>query len=160
MRFRNLSNEEIGNYLASGEWKGKAGGYAIQGIAGAFVVKMVGSYTNVVGLPLTEVVNLLKAKASPSAISGSPRPRRSRPSERAKTRGNGGSIAGKAKAARKAPRCPICGKPATLEFRPFCSRRCTDIDLGRWLGGRYAVPGEPIGRATAQEDPTKTNDAC
>ena len=65
VRFRNLSNEEIGNYLASGEWKGKAGGYAIQGIAGAFVVKMVGSYTNVVGLPLTEVVNLLQGEGFP-----------------------------------------------------------------------------------------------
>ena len=65
VRFRNLSNEEIGNYLASGEWRGKAGGYAIQGIAGAFVVKMVGSYTNVVGLPLTEVVNLLQGEGFP-----------------------------------------------------------------------------------------------
>ncbi len=65
IRFRNLSNEEIGNYLASGEWKGKAGGYAIQGIAGAFVVKLVGSYTNVVGLPLTEVVALLQGEGFP-----------------------------------------------------------------------------------------------
>jgi septum formation protein len=65
VRFRNLSNEEIGNYLASGEWKGKAGGYAIQGIAGSFVVKLVGSYTNVVGLPLTEVVSLLQGEGFP-----------------------------------------------------------------------------------------------
>jgi septum formation protein len=65
VRFRNLSNEEIGAYLASGEWKGKAGGYAIQGIAGAFIVKLVGSYTNVVGLPLTEVVSLLQGEGYP-----------------------------------------------------------------------------------------------
>jgi septum formation protein len=65
VRFRNLTNEEIGAYLASGEWKGKAGGYAIQGIAGAFVVKMVGSYTNVVGLPLTEVVSMLQGEGYP-----------------------------------------------------------------------------------------------
>ena len=65
VRFRNLTNEEIGAYLASGEWKGKAGGYAIQGIAGAFVVKMVGSYTNVVGLPLTEVVAMLQGEGYP-----------------------------------------------------------------------------------------------
>jgi septum formation protein len=65
IRFRNLSNEEIGAYLASGEWKGKAGGYAIQGIAGSFVVKMVGSYTNVVGLPLTETVSLLQGEGYP-----------------------------------------------------------------------------------------------
>jgi septum formation protein len=65
VRFRNLSNEEIGSYLASGEWKGKAGGYAIQGIAGSFVVKLVGSYTNVVGLPLTEVVSLLQGEGFP-----------------------------------------------------------------------------------------------
>jgi septum formation protein len=65
VRVRNLTNEEIGAYLASGEWKGKAGGYAIQGIAGAFVVKMVGSYTNVVGLPLTEVVAMLQGEGYP-----------------------------------------------------------------------------------------------
>ena len=52
VRFKRLSREEIDSYLASGEWRGKAGGYAIQGIAGAFVQKIVGSYTNVVGLPL------------------------------------------------------------------------------------------------------------
>jgi hypothetical protein len=36
--------------------------------------------------------------------------------------------------------CAICGRPATIRFRPFCSSRCADVDLGRWLGGRYAVP--------------------
>jgi hypothetical protein len=39
--------------------------------------------------------------------------------------------------------CPICGKPAAAEARPFCSRRCADVDLGRWLGGGYRVPGRP-----------------
>ena len=38
--------------------------------------------------------------------------------------------------------CPICGEPQTTEFRPFCSRRCADIDLGRWLTGAYAVAAE------------------
>jgi uncharacterized protein len=36
--------------------------------------------------------------------------------------------------------CPICGKPAVHEFRPFCSKRCADIDLHRWLAGVYAIP--------------------
>ncbi|MGB6542762.1 MAG: DNA gyrase inhibitor YacG [Xanthobacteraceae bacterium] len=36
--------------------------------------------------------------------------------------------------------CPICGKPAAEGFRPFCSRRCGDVDLNRWLSGVYAVP--------------------
>ncbi len=36
--------------------------------------------------------------------------------------------------------CPICGKPATVEMRPFCSKRCADIDLHHWLGGSYAIP--------------------
>ena len=49
VRFKRLSAEDIEAYLASGEWRGKAGGYAIQGLAGAFVVKIVGSYSNVVG---------------------------------------------------------------------------------------------------------------
>lgn len=61
VRFKRLSNEELESYLASGEWRGKAGGYAVQGLAGTFVVKMVGSYTNVVGLPLYETVGLLTA---------------------------------------------------------------------------------------------------
>jgi septum formation protein len=59
IRFKRLSREEIDAYLASGEWRGKAGGYAIQGRAGAFVVKLVGSYTSVVGLPLAETVAML-----------------------------------------------------------------------------------------------------
>ena len=40
-------------------------------------------------------------------------------------------------------RCPICGKPGVQEYRPFCSRRCADVDLGRWLNGSYVIPGEP-----------------
>lgn len=38
------------------------------------------------------------------------------------------------------PACPICRKPATPDYRPFCSRRCADVDLGRWLTGGYAIP--------------------
>lgn len=37
-------------------------------------------------------------------------------------------------------KCPICSKPAAQEYRPFCSRRCADVDLQRWLVGRYAIP--------------------
>lgn len=39
------------------------------------------------------------------------------------------------------PKCPICGKPAAARFRPFCSERCSDLDLGRWLKERYVIPG-------------------
>ena len=39
--------------------------------------------------------------------------------------------------------CPVCGKPAAAAFRPFCSRRCADVDLARWFRGDYAVPGDP-----------------
>ena len=59
VRFKRLSRDEIEAYLGSGEWRGKAGGYAIQGLAGAFVVRLIGSYTNVVGLPLAETNALL-----------------------------------------------------------------------------------------------------
>ena len=65
VRFKRLSTEDIEAYLASGEWRGKAGGYAVQGIAGSFVVKMVGSYTNIVGLPLYETVTLLGGEGFP-----------------------------------------------------------------------------------------------
>jgi len=65
VRFKRLSKEETEAYIASREWRGKAGGYAVQGLAGCFVQKLVGSYTNVVGLPLTEVVNMLLAEGFP-----------------------------------------------------------------------------------------------
>jgi endogenous inhibitor of DNA gyrase (YacG/DUF329 family) len=41
--------------------------------------------------------------------------------------------------------CPICRKPADPAFRPFCSKRCADVDLQRWFVGRYAIPGRPPG---------------
>src|SRR5215468_7213756 len=66
VRFKRLSEEDIEAYLASGEWRGKAGGYAAQGIAGTFIVKIVGSYTNVVGLPLYEVITLLGGEGYPT----------------------------------------------------------------------------------------------
>lgn len=65
LRFKRLSNKEIEAYLASGEWNGKAGGYAIQGIAGSFVVKLSGSYSAVVGLPLYETTSLLAGEGYP-----------------------------------------------------------------------------------------------
>ena len=65
VRFKRLSDEDIEAYLASGEWRGKAGGYAAQGIAGSFIVKLVGSYSNVVGLPLYETVSLLSGEGFP-----------------------------------------------------------------------------------------------
>ena len=65
VRFKRLSEDDIQAYIGSGEWRAKAGGYAIQGIAGSFVVKMVGSYTNVVGLPLYESIGLLGGEGFP-----------------------------------------------------------------------------------------------
>jgi septum formation protein len=59
IRFKRLSRSELESYVGSGEWRGKAGGYAIQGLAGTFPVKLIGSYTNVVGLPLYETMSLL-----------------------------------------------------------------------------------------------------
>jgi uncharacterized protein len=46
--------------------------------------------------------------------------------------------------------CPLCGKPATERYRPFCSKRCADVDLNRWLSGVYVVPGD----VDAEEDET------
>lgn len=65
VRFKRLSRDDVADYLACGEWRGKAGGYAIQGIAGSFVVKLVGSYTAVVGLPLIETIGLLAGEGYP-----------------------------------------------------------------------------------------------
>lgn len=66
VRLKTLSEPEIAAYLATGEWQGKAGGYAIQGRAAAFIPWISGSYGNVVGLPLTETVNLLKGAGYPA----------------------------------------------------------------------------------------------
>ena len=65
LRFKRLSRAELESYLASGEWRGKAGGYAIQGLAGTFAVRLVGSYFNVVGLPLYEAIALLDGEGFP-----------------------------------------------------------------------------------------------
>jgi septum formation protein len=65
VRFKRITKEDLEAYLASGEWRGKAGGYAVQGLAGTFVVKIVGSYTNVVGLPLYETLSLLSGEGYP-----------------------------------------------------------------------------------------------
>lgn len=55
---------------------------------------------------------------------------------------------------RKKRRCPTCGRPAAADYRPFCSKRCADVDLGRWLKGGYRIPGEPVPR----EDPEPEED--
>ncbi|RFB80200.1 Maf-like protein [Methylovirgula sp. 4M-Z18] len=68
VRFKRLSTADIDAYLASGEWRGKAGGYAIQGLAGAFVVKLIGSYPSVVGLPLYETIALLSGEGFPTQL--------------------------------------------------------------------------------------------
>lgn len=59
LKIKRLSAREIDTYVQSGEWHGKAGGYAIQGLAAAFVISLVGSYSSVVGLPLYETAQLL-----------------------------------------------------------------------------------------------------
>lgn len=69
LRFKRIGREEMEAYLASGEWRGKAGGYAIQGLAGAFVTRLQGSYPNVVGLPLYEAASLLEGEGYPIRLS-------------------------------------------------------------------------------------------
>jgi septum formation protein len=68
VRFKRLSSAELDAYLASGEWHGKAGGYAIQGLAGSFVLRLIGSYTSVVGLPLAETMALLAGEGFPTHL--------------------------------------------------------------------------------------------
>lgn len=61
VKMKRLSDDELNHYLASGEWQGKAGGYAIQGRGGAFIPWISGSYTGVMGLPAVETLTLLRA---------------------------------------------------------------------------------------------------
>ncbi|HXC54130.1 MAG TPA: DNA gyrase inhibitor YacG [Rhizomicrobium sp.] len=49
--------------------------------------------------------------------------------------------------------CPICGKPRDQAMRPFCSKRCADLDLARWLKGEYAIPGAPAGDENVPAEP-------
>jgi septum formation protein len=70
VRMKRLSDEELAAYLATGEWRGKAGGYAIQGIGAALIPAINGSYTNVVGLPLTETANMLRGAGYPVTLAG------------------------------------------------------------------------------------------
>ena len=65
VQMKRLSDEELNAYLASGDWQGKAGGYGIQGPAGAFIPWINGSFTGVVGLPLAETAGLLQAAGYP-----------------------------------------------------------------------------------------------
>jgi len=65
VKMKRLSDIELNAYLASGEWQGKAGGYAIQGAAGAFIPWISGSFTGIVGLPLAETAALLQAAGYP-----------------------------------------------------------------------------------------------
>jgi uncharacterized protein len=54
----------------------------------------------------------------------------------------------------KPPACPICGKPQAEKTRPFCSARCAEIDLGRWFGEAYRVPGPPVDAAMPEDEDT------
>ncbi len=65
VKMKRLSDEELNAYLATGDWQGKAGGYAIQGPAGAFIPWINGSFTGIVGLPLCETAHLLQAAGWP-----------------------------------------------------------------------------------------------
>ena len=56
------------------------------------------------------------------------------------------------------PACPICKKPREEAFKPFCSKRCADVDLGRWFGGRYAIPGRPDESEDGEGVPTQSRD--
>jgi len=72
VKFKRLSDAEVSAYIRSGQWRGKAGGYAIQGLAAAFIPEIIGSYTNVVGLPLTETAALLQGAGYPVSFEGVP----------------------------------------------------------------------------------------
>jgi endogenous inhibitor of DNA gyrase (YacG/DUF329 family) len=61
------------------------------------------------------------------------------------------------KPAREKP-CAICGKPVVARYKPFCSSRCADIDLGRWLKGSYVIPGAPVDEAESGKPDTATDE--
>jgi len=79
------------------------------------------------------------------------RARRARGKAGSKSGENPGA-AGKSESAAGRRRCPICRKPAVQRFRPFCSAHCADIDLGRWIGGNYRVPGPPANALNSEDE--------
>jgi uncharacterized protein len=54
--------------------------------------------------------------------------------------------------------CPICARPMEQKYRPFCSKRCADVDLGRWFKGSYAIPGEAIPQGDDELDRPRDGD--
>lgn len=54
--------------------------------------------------------------------------------------------------------CAVCGKPAIARYKPFCSSRCADIDLGRWLKGSYVIPGEAVEETETDLPPRERDD--
>jgi len=56
-----------------------------------------------------------------------------------------------------AGRCPICGRARTEEFKPFCSKHCADVDLARWLDGRYAIPAQESDEDEAESPAKRPN---
>ena len=115
LRFKRLSAREIEAYLASAEWRDKAGGYAIQGIAGAFVVKLSGSYSAVVGLPLNETVGAARRRGL------------SRPFQLAQPVDALGRLAPwPDNVVTLKPTRPArsAASPRAQAFHPFCSARC------------------------------------
>src|SRR5690606_33145059 len=98
-----------------------------------------------------------RAQPGGSDDPGMPELRRSRPDRRARRRGRRAAMSEKIAplrprrgGGRKRRGCPICGAPAVAAFRPFCSPRCADIDLGRWLKEGYRVPTD---EAPGEEEP-------
>ena len=60
--------------------------------------------------------------------------------------------------ARKNSSCPVCGQPSAKSHRPFCSERCADVDLGRWLKGSYRIPGSPADPDEPAEEAAEAGD--
>jgi len=54
-------------------------------------------------------------------------------------------------------KCPLCDKPPAERFKPFCSKRCADLDLGQWLKGGYAIPGAPVD-PTSRSNPSEKDE--
>ncbi len=58
----------------------------------------------------------------------------------------------KRKKKKSGEKCPICAKPSVITYKPFCSKRCADIDLGKWLGETYRIPADDFSESAADDD--------
>ncbi len=142
VRFKRLSSREIDAYLASGEWRGKAGATRSRDWPAPSWSSSSAPTAPWSACRSTRRSACSRARDTRSAAPGATRVEARQEAQMTTPDDNTPKQA-----------CPICGKPTAPAYTPFCSKRCADVDLQRWLSGRYAISGREDD-ALGQDDGT------